>query len=57
VYVAIEAKLRAAAEAWIADDPDERDRDELRGLLDQAEAGNDGAGDAEAELRTGSRAG
>jgi phosphomannomutase len=26
--------LRAAAEAWLADDPDERDRAELRGLLD-----------------------
>jgi len=25
---------RAAAEAWLADDPDERDRAELRGLLD-----------------------
>jgi phosphomannomutase len=26
--------LRAAAEAWLADDPDQRDRAELRGLLD-----------------------
>jgi phosphomannomutase len=26
--------LRTAAEAWLADDPDERDRAELRGLLD-----------------------
>jgi len=25
--------LRAAAQAWLADDPDERDQAELRGLL------------------------
>jgi phosphomannomutase len=45
--VVVEADLRAAAEAWIADDPAERDREELRALLNQA-AGNDGAA---AELR------
>jgi phosphomannomutase len=48
--VAIDEDLRTAVEAWIADDPDERDRDELRGLLDQGGAGA-GARDAEAELR------
>ena len=42
--MAISAQLREAVEAWIADDPDERDREELRGLLDRG-------GDAEAELR------
>src|SRR6201996_7067449 len=31
-----EAGLRAAVEAWIADDPDEGDRDELRALVDRA---------------------
>ena len=31
-----EAELRAAAEAWIADDPDAGDRAELRALLDRA---------------------
>jgi phosphomannomutase len=31
--MAIDAGLRAAVEAWIADDPDERDQEELRGLL------------------------
>jgi len=31
--VAIDTGLRAAVEAWIADDPDERDRAELRALL------------------------
>jgi phosphomannomutase len=45
--VVIEAELRAAVEAWIDDDPDERDREESRTLLDRA-AGNDGAA---AELR------
>jgi phosphomannomutase len=40
--VAIEANLREVVEAWISDDPDPRDRGELRGLLE--------AGD-EAELR------
>jgi phosphomannomutase len=34
-----EAGLRAAVEAWIADDPDAGDRDELRALLDRADAG------------------
>ena len=42
-----EAELRAAAEAWIADDPDEGDRAELRALLDRAFPGSDaGAMDA-----------
>jgi phosphomannomutase len=56
-----EAGLRAEVEAWIADDPDAGDRDELRALLEHAGAGA-GAGapgdagvgadaDASAELR------
>jgi len=45
--VAIQAGLRARVEAWIEDDPDERDRAELRALLAGA---SDGDGDAEAEL-------
>jgi phosphomannomutase len=47
----IGAELRAAAERWIAGDPDERDRAELRGLLD------DGGEAAAAELadRLGAR--
>jgi len=52
--VTAEAELRAAAEAWIADDPDEGDRAELRALLDRAFPGSDaGAADAGAmgELR------
>jgi phosphomannomutase len=43
-----EAELRAAVEAWIADDPDEMDRAELQALLDEAMAGDAGA---VAELR------
>src|SRR6516165_4778973 len=44
-----EAELRAAAEAWIADDPDPGDRAELQALFDRAFTGADaGAG---AELR------
>jgi phosphomannomutase len=45
------AELRAAAEAWIADDPDAGDRAELRGLVDRAfaVAGSDAL--ALAELR------
>ena len=31
--MAIDAGLRAAVEAWIADDPDSRDQEELRGLV------------------------
>jgi phosphomannomutase len=31
--MAVDAGLRAAVEAWIADDPDERDQEELRGLV------------------------
>ncbi len=48
----IDAGLRAAVEAWVADDPDEHDREELRGLLTVA-LGADGellAGRAAAEL-------
>ncbi len=52
----IGAELREAIEAigaWIADDPDRRDQDELRGLLDLAGTADGGAdaADAEAELR------
>jgi phosphomannomutase len=38
--------LRAAVEAWIADDPDAGDRDELRALLEHAYAGAGAPGDA-----------
>src|ERR1700758_2635984 len=31
--MAIDAGLRGAVEAWIADDPDERDQEELGGLV------------------------
>jgi phosphomannomutase len=51
--VAIDAQLRSAVEAWLADDPDERDRDELRTLLARAasaDAGAESAQDAAAEL-------
>jgi len=41
----VDAGLRAVVEAWIEDDPDERDRAELRALLAGASDG-----DAEAEL-------
>jgi phosphomannomutase len=37
----VDAELRTAAEAWLADDPDERDRAELRALLAR---GDDEAG-------------
>jgi phosphomannomutase len=37
VYVTVEAELRAAVEAWIADDPDAGDQAELRSLLDQGD--------------------
>ncbi len=47
VHVTAEAGLRAAAEAWIADDPDAGDRAELRALLDRAFPGTD-AGVADA---------
>jgi phosphomannomutase len=47
--VAIGAELREAVEAWIADDPDRRDQDELRGLLNLAETRD--AGEAQAQLR------
>ena len=43
-----EAGLRRTVGAWIADDPDESDRAELRGLLDEAD---EGVTDAVAELR------
>ena len=43
----VDAGLRAVVEAWMEDDPDERDRAELRALLAGAA---DGDSDAEAEL-------
>ena len=43
----VDVGLRGTVQAWIGDDPDERDREELRALLDRA-AGDDGA---VAELR------
>src|ERR1700760_4925959 len=39
-----EAGLRAAVEAWIADDPDEGDRAELRELLNRAFGAGGAAG-------------
>src|SRR5579863_6278382 len=42
-------ELRERVEGWIADDPDDRDRAELRGLAERAFGGSDGA--ALAELR------
>jgi len=48
-----EAELRAAAGAWIADDPDAGDRAELQALLDRAcaaaEAGRGATGDSAAQ--------
>ena len=52
--MAIDAGLRAAVEAWIADDPDERDQEELRSLLARADTGDGataGGGSAMAEVR------
>jgi phosphomannomutase len=57
VDVAIDAELLAAVQAWMADDPDERDRDELRALLARATGeqsalgGTAPAAEAVAELR------
>jgi phosphomannomutase len=48
VAVAIDEQLRGAVEAWIANDPDQRDQEELRALCDRANSGDD---DAAAELR------
>jgi phosphomannomutase len=45
--MAVQAELRATVEAWIDDDPDEQDREELRALLDRAAADDAAA----AELR------
>jgi phosphomannomutase len=45
--MAVQAELRATVEAWIDDDPDEHDREELRALRNRA-AGDD---EAAAELR------
>src|SRR5579863_4398288 len=42
-------ELRERVEGWIADDPDDRDRAELRGLAERAFEGSDGT--ALAELR------
>jgi phosphomannomutase len=48
----IDSGLRAYVESWLAGDPDERDRTELRGLLDTADGtGAAGAAEAERELR------
>jgi phosphomannomutase len=44
-----DGELRAAAEAWIADDPDPGDRAELQALLDQAGASAGAAGEEEAQ--------
>jgi phosphomannomutase len=49
--VTAEAGLRAAVEAWIADDPDAGDRAELQALLDRAFAG--AGADADAGAGTG----
>ncbi len=49
MHVTTEAELRGAVEAWIADDPDPRDRAELQALLDRAFGLGDEA--ALAELR------
>jgi phosphomannomutase len=48
--VTIDARLLQAVEAWIAEDPDEGDRAELRDLLDHADGGADGE-QAAAELK------
>ncbi len=45
VRVTAEAELRAAVEAWIADDPDAGDRAELQALIDRAAADADAAGE------------
>ena len=39
----IDEQLRGAAEAWIANDPDQRDQEELRALCDRANSGDDAA--------------
>jgi phosphomannomutase len=49
----MDARLRGAVEAWVADDPDERDREELRALLARAETGDDGGGQAGAGSNAG----
>jgi phosphomannomutase len=41
--VAIDEQLRGAVEAWIANDPDQRDQEELRTLCDRANSGDDAA--------------
>jgi phosphomannomutase len=48
--VAIDSEVREAVTAWTADDPDERDRDELRALLERATS-DESDKDAVAELR------
>ncbi len=48
-YVTGEAELRAAVDAWIADDPDPGDRTELQALLDRAFP----AGEARARVEAG----
>jgi phosphomannomutase len=44
----IDEQLRKAVGAWIANDPDQRDQEELRALCDRADSGDD---DDAAELR------
>jgi phosphomannomutase len=51
IEVTTEVDFRGAAEAWIADDPDEEDRADLRALLGRAYAGMAGDVAALAELR------
>jgi phosphomannomutase len=46
-------KLRGTVEAWIADDPDDGDRAELQGLLDQADVGAGDGADAGSEAAAG----
>jgi len=49
--VTVEAGLRLAVEAWIAGDPDPRDREELEALLGRADGEGEDAEAAGAELR------
>ena len=52
---ALSAELRAQVTAWIADDPDERDRAELTALLAAAENSWATAGDEHANRRRAGR--
>src|SRR6266567_968838 len=55
--VTIDGELRAAVEAWVADDPDPVDRAELASLLDAALAGAAGRAGAPALSDAAARAG